>query len=163
MAIEGSLEHWMILSELSWWPASLLQFMTRCTELLHYAMASCATVFYVTARHGTPAQNGDHAHGYCRFAYPGIAADATVSCIALWGTYSYKSPGIKHWHTCVCEQMITLLSVSRWPHFCLWADDHTCIFLRITTLLSLYRWPHFICVQLTTLLYVRLALKGSFR
>ena len=79
-------------------------------------------------------------------------------------------------HIFVCEQMIILLSVSRWPHLicaqkptfcrcatssqfflccrwpqlCLCADGHAFIFVQI----SLCRWPHFICVQITTLISV---------
>ena len=83
-------------------------------------------------------------------------------------------------HIFVCEQITTLLSVSRlshfcwfgkWPHFCLcgrwpqlflwcrWAHIFLCV--QITTFLSLSREPHFyicsddfICVQMTTILFV---------
>ena len=78
---------------------------------------------------------------------------------ALCGTYSNQSPGLIHWpgdvagsHTFVCEQMTTLLvgeqmttllSVCRRPHFYLWADDHTFVCEQMTILLSVSRWSHF--------------------
>ena len=55
--------------------------------------------------------------------------------------------------------MTTLLPVSIWPHFYLWADDHTFVCEHTTTLLSLSRWSHFclwavdhtfVCKQVTT-------------
>ena len=66
-------------------------------------------------------------------------------------------------HIIACVQIITLLSKcmlffcqnSRWPHFWLWEDNHTFVCDQIT-LFMLIRIPHFLCVQMTTLCWVKL-------
>ena len=65
-------------------------------------------------------------------------------------------------HTFVCEVMTTLLSVgrwplfclcSRWPHFCLWTDYLTFLCEQMTTLCLWADDLNFVCEQMTTLFY----------